>query len=812
MSSAAPPIPALRTARAQSTGAVPGVVHEVLRSPGRPLDAATRAHFEPLFGHDFGPVQVHADERAAASASAVGALAYTVGQHVAFGAGQYNPYSSPGRGLIAHELAHTIQQQNVGGSLQRLSLDDSEGPMEREAHQVADQVSGGRQGRVALRAGQGRVQGFSVTKEPAGGCGICYDVAFPGKGPQNAGRVAHTVVQAAFMASLNLLGKYRVVELPFSAPGDENGRLDLAVATPTGYAIGEIKPATPNGEAEGVSDMAWYMEQVAAAFPGSTVTPLVTAIPVGIGLPMPDPLATAAGCTSQRLAVVMMRPGLYGYYCAPAYSELRSTCACRPPVPPPPIRVTEPKDVKVKDDKKKKVDEKEREKDKPIGIPVPAYAKEIAMALAAVAAMAAAASKMKGLVKGRLLAAATAMAVVILLSKGAEASIGPGEDPIETLIKNADATGQSLPDDIKESMRKDPKLRALLEKAAKSGKPDEANREAAENLTRFLAEHRDEFTDEELEALVAGMEGAKGKMPGGALTVEAIKKQIEARKKGGTPNAPPGAGGTGAGSGAGSDVVPAPPVTQVDPKPPTPVVPAKPAEPPKTPAERLVEGMARPAEGGPKFTDAAREKLMAVARAASPPLTDAEVTELLKKMGPGAGKTVDQIVESLQKGITVLRAPKTGTPAKPGDTPGTPAPGADPAADKMGDKIPADVGGQNKKLGADEKSVIASYDKYIEKMAWVQPGRTFIAFPDPSYETGKSYMLRYLGRNAKGVPFIGQVSVKIGAKKGDRWDVTIAAGAKLYTTGRFYGPTSVINDTVDIPDHLKVGAKPKGTP
>src|ERR1051325_1600777 len=58
---------------------IPPIVHQVLRSSGEPLDAATRAFFEPRFGHDFAHVRVHADPRGAESARAVNALAYTVG-------------------------------------------------------------------------------------------------------------------------------------------------------------------------------------------------------------------------------------------------------------------------------------------------------------------------------------------------------------------------------------------------------------------------------------------------------------------------------------------------------------------------------------------------------------------------------------------------------------------------------------------------------------------------------------------------------------------------------------------------------------
>lgn len=90
----------------------PPIVHEALASPGRPLDEETRAFMEPRFGHDFSRVRLHTDARAAESAEAVNALAYTVGQDIVFGAGQYQPGTSEGRRLIAHELAHTVQQQS----------------------------------------------------------------------------------------------------------------------------------------------------------------------------------------------------------------------------------------------------------------------------------------------------------------------------------------------------------------------------------------------------------------------------------------------------------------------------------------------------------------------------------------------------------------------------------------------------------------------------------------------------------------------------------------------------------------------------
>jgi hypothetical protein len=92
-----------------ATPQAPESVRSVLRSPGAALDAAARSFLEPRFGHDFSRVRVHADDAAARSAYDVGAAAYTVGTHIAFGAGRYAPATGPGRKLLAHELAHVVQ-------------------------------------------------------------------------------------------------------------------------------------------------------------------------------------------------------------------------------------------------------------------------------------------------------------------------------------------------------------------------------------------------------------------------------------------------------------------------------------------------------------------------------------------------------------------------------------------------------------------------------------------------------------------------------------------------------------------------------
>ncbi len=89
----------------------PPILHEVLRSLGQPLDAKTRTFMEPRLGFDLGHVRIHTDRKAVESARAVSALAYTVGRDIVFGAGQYAPETAQGQRLLAHELAHVVQQE-----------------------------------------------------------------------------------------------------------------------------------------------------------------------------------------------------------------------------------------------------------------------------------------------------------------------------------------------------------------------------------------------------------------------------------------------------------------------------------------------------------------------------------------------------------------------------------------------------------------------------------------------------------------------------------------------------------------------------
>lgn len=118
---------------------IPSIVHQVLHSSGQPLDSATRTFMESRFDRDFSRVRVHTDEKAAQSAQAVNALAYTVGQDVVFGRNRYAPESAAGRTLLAHELTHTIQQGAVAATA-KLALGNPADAAEQEADVAAARV------------------------------------------------------------------------------------------------------------------------------------------------------------------------------------------------------------------------------------------------------------------------------------------------------------------------------------------------------------------------------------------------------------------------------------------------------------------------------------------------------------------------------------------------------------------------------------------------------------------------------------------------------------------------------------------------
>jgi hypothetical protein len=170
------------------------LVHNVLGSPGRALDSQARAFFEPRFDRDFGAVRVHTDESAAESAGAVNARAYTFGNHIVFGPGQFNADTDSGRRLLAHELVHVVQQapQTVARKVRGESRDRAV----QNEELASDAVS------VHALTQDGHVGSVFRQLAPARECrvasGIGYTPASPAVVAGGAGSTTHFAFRADF--------------------------------------------------------------------------------------------------------------------------------------------------------------------------------------------------------------------------------------------------------------------------------------------------------------------------------------------------------------------------------------------------------------------------------------------------------------------------------------------------------------------------------------------------------------------------------------------------------------------------------------
>lgn len=124
-------------------------VPAAVASGGSPLDADVRARYERGLGGSLGDIRIHDDARAAASADALDAEAYTVGRDIVFGAGRYRPRSSDGERLLAHELAHAVQQRTGTPAGSSLAVSRPGDPAEREADRAAAALVSGRPAHLA---------------------------------------------------------------------------------------------------------------------------------------------------------------------------------------------------------------------------------------------------------------------------------------------------------------------------------------------------------------------------------------------------------------------------------------------------------------------------------------------------------------------------------------------------------------------------------------------------------------------------------------------------------------------------------------
>lgn len=285
-------------------GEVPPIVHDVLRSPGRPLDTETRAFFEPRFAHDFSNVRLHTDTKAAASAQAVNASAYTVGRDVVFGGGLYAPGTREGQKLLAHELAHVVQQRaGLGSALSRRSseiqIGEAGSSFEREAESAAQRIMSGHP--VGdLSAGASSL----VQRAEVAGC------KSPTLSVPIIGQEAHKAI-LGWCAVQNPPCTTKTVPGASSKGTGKPGYADLFVEHDEAGVVefGEIKPRSQMGDPQVYNQLFNYIANYQLQHPGVLVKPMdwVPMPPQNGGTPFLDP--------QQYLYCAKPVDGFYFYWC-----------------------------------------------------------------------------------------------------------------------------------------------------------------------------------------------------------------------------------------------------------------------------------------------------------------------------------------------------------------------------------------------------------------------------------------------------------------------------------------------------------------
>ncbi len=226
--------------------ALPGLVRDVLASPGQPLAPGVRRWAEPGFGWDFSRMVVHSGAQAEASARAVGAVAYAAGDHVVLPPG-YD--AAPLRPLVAHELAHVVQANGAPASAVH-QVGDAAAPEEAMADAAAARVLAGAAGAAAMPARP------ALRRQLGLGCG-------KERPPMNTaiiGVFEHQAIEGEYEASIP--SAEREFSIPGSGGACRTGAMGWAdLANPATRELFEIKPDNPGGIAQAEEEVACYVQQ-----------------------------------------------------------------------------------------------------------------------------------------------------------------------------------------------------------------------------------------------------------------------------------------------------------------------------------------------------------------------------------------------------------------------------------------------------------------------------------------------------------------------------------------------------------------------
>lgn len=621
------------------------VVERVLGHSGRPLDRDTRSDMEARFGHNFSSVRVHTDSRAAESARALGADAYTVGEHIAFDAGQHRPHTAAGRRLLAHELVHVIQQGGgkrlIGsGEGYEQSGDDADltavnavqptpvnGPLvQRNENEELESMSGGlNPSCVGLlnmsggsTAGLGREVQKRIENHFGSQVGPSEGFAIPG-GTADPLRTEGRPGDETFI-------KPEVFDPIDPHPLKGTGIPDIAYKNGTVMELIEVKPANWASLVFAEEQIARYVRHGNAEYN--------EALRSRLGVTRFERMPTSRYRPPRRLSINGRT--VFVTWCGPG------------------IILYKPK--------KKKKKRRRRPIREPVWEPFAILAGAIALKLIS--------ETIKQLNPGRKVKAALAAvaAIVLLSSSTASAQFKPGaegQDPIVALFEMMAANGTPAPPELRERIENNPALRKKLEKSLRSGDLTAAQKALNEDMIKLIGENEEEFTDEELEALLTASELASGDLPQSAKTVSELQAALQRRGAGGP--------GGGAGSeGAPSSEQPAPKRVPPEPTPGEERTPAEPEAHEKTPSERwisdapppvkrLFDEMVKRGTGGPRVTTEVARRF----REALPELTAAEADQLIDRIQPAEGQTVDAILTQLSAALRTIRQEGKEKPETP---------------------------------------------------------------------------------------------------------------------------------------------------
>jgi hypothetical protein len=634
---------------AAPAAAAPPIVHDVLNSPGQPLDKSTRDFFEPRFGYDFSHVRLHADEHAAESARAVRAQAYTVGSDVVFGSSHYSTHSDGTRKLLAHELAHVVQQSG-GGTVSDRDQEGSSLNLRTSEESVQRQCSASPCPPVPIP-----LPSLPPTPQQAE---VCLQEQYAATHP-NAKLGISLGLNAGWMG---LTGK----DLPERQALTCLKGGTTAKAGPNFTAKHGMYAAQPDIWDFASRTMYEVTTAGQAVFKSGTTGKLGAQIELAnaiTGVPECGGLMFSPGDWVPSGPCFLLPSGLY-------------------------IQTVNTNGVLVytvlKDGTKE-------------------------VALAAFLAMMAALMKKGGGAAARQVAGApakaagpayavaTLVAAAVLLGSGrAEAKLGPGdEEPIVQMFKVLAQKGTPVPPEIQQMIESDPDLKAKVDEALKKGgDPSAAQNEINAKILKIIADNPDQFSKEDLEKILLLTNIAGKSLPNGSVTASKVRQMLDqkagtsgagesgdkkkpnvwerAAKQGTTPSQAPGdepspppppakqaAPQTAQGAGADTNVKPT--VWDKAQYPGLSDDSIRKIKSAQGAVKTLWDAVVTNAPEGPKVTDDLAQRFFQIVPA---DLTPDQAQELIGRLAPAEKATGEEVLSALQTAVEQIQKKKEDQEAK----------------------------------------------------------------------------------------------------------------------------------------------------